>query len=101
MKIQEIFLSEELENELLDYGQLNTDVIVCLKEGGKYKANFIALKKLRKEFETHQKKATNYARQYYWSENMVIVKNMNKKNLLPMIEYMIEEGDFQLIFEKL
>lgn len=115
MRIKKIYLAEDLptnkegvpkeqkatEKEVLDYNLLNTDVIVQLDDGHTYKANFITLKKLASEFQAHQKMVEGLAKKYFWSKSMVIVNDMVKEDLLPLITYMIEEGDFQMIFEKL
>lgn len=115
MRIKKIYLAEDLPtveegipgeqpgtaNEVLDYALLNTDVIVQLDDGNSYKANFITLKKLAAEFQAHQKNVESLGKKYFWSKSMVIVNDMEKEDLLPMVEYMIEEGDFQMIFEKL
>lgn len=101
MTIKKIYLPEAMENERFDHGFMNTDVIVQLDNEDKFVANFIAIKKLVEDIETDWKTTKDPAKKYYWSKNMVIVKSLKKKELLPMIEYMIDEGDFQLVFEKL
>jgi len=108
MHIKKIYLAEDLpdeksgvQKEALDYGFMNTDVIVQLDNKNTYRANFITLKKLVETFNEHQNKAEDLSKEYLWSKNMVITKNLEKKVLKPMVEHMIEEGDFQLIFEKL
>lgn len=115
MRIKKIFLAEDLptgmegtsgekqvsKNETLDYSLLNTDVIVQLYDGNSYKANFITLKKLASEFQAHLKKVDSLAKKYFWSKSMIIVNDIEKEDLIVMIEYMIEEGDFQVIFEKI
>lgn len=115
MRIKKIYVAEDLpiakegksgekpanKKDVLDYSLMNTDVIVQLDDGHSYKANFITLKKLANEFLAHQKKVESLAKKYFWSKSMVIVNDMEKEELIPMIQYMIEEGDFQMIFEKL
>lgn len=101
MTIKKIYLPEAMGNEKFDYGFMNTDVIVQLDNEDKFIANFIALKKLVEDIETYWKTTKDPSKKYYWSKNMVIVKSLRKKELLPMIEYMIDEGDFQMVFEKL
>lgn len=115
MTIRKIYLSEDLptkqsdlsvkqkesDKRVMDYDFLNTDVLVQLEGGDLYRANFITLQKLIDEMQAHEVEAIHQGRKYYWSKNMVIVKDMRKKDLFPIIEYMIEEGDFQVIFEKL
>lgn len=108
MRIKKIYVAEDIpkgqpkkKNEDLDYGLLNTDVIVQLQNGHSYRANFITLKKLVNEFQGHQQQVEGLAKKYFWTKSMVIVNDMQKEELTPIIEYMIEEGDFQMIFEKL
>lgn len=101
MTIDRIYLSQSTENQEIDYNHLNTEVIVHLKNGAKYRATFISISELESQLQETQKLEGNDARKYFWSESLVIVKNIQKEDLLPMIEYMIEEGDFQLIFEKM
>ena len=100
MNITKIYLSEE-ENEVLDYGSINTDVIVQLDNDYKYSAHFISIKKLTHDIEAHRKSTKDPSNKYYWSQNMVIVNDMDEKDLIPIIEHMIQEGDFQMIFKKL
>lgn len=101
MNIAKIYLSEEGESGKLDYALLHTDVIVRFDTGTTYSAKFIAIQKLIDEIRNHRKSTKDPSNKYYWSKSMVIVNDMEKKDLFPMIEYMIEEGDFQIIFEKL
>jgi hypothetical protein len=101
MTINKIYLSEAVENERLDYDLLDTDVIVELNNGVKYSAHFISIGKLVDELTDRQITLNDPSQKYFWSKNMVIVRDMEKQEMLPMIEYMIEEGDFQMIFEKL
>ncbi|MEX0290377.1 MAG: hypothetical protein AB3N14_14825 [Flavobacteriaceae bacterium] len=101
MTINKIYLSEEIENDQVDYAHLKTDVIVHLDDGSKYRANFISITRLINEMQEYHQIAESFAKKYFWSNSMVIVNEIEKKDLYPMINYMIEEGDFQMIFEKL
>jgi len=108
MRIKKIYVAEDIpgdrpeeEKEDVNYGLLNTDVIVQLDDGNSYRANFISLTKLANEFQAHQKQVEGLAKKYFWSKSTVIVNDLKKDQLMQMVEYMIEEGDFQMIFEKL
>ncbi|MCX2743865.1 hypothetical protein OO013_08310 [Mangrovivirga sp. M17] len=101
MTIDKIYLSQESANQTVDFNHLNTEVIVKIGTGFKYRANFICVTELEKEFEKEFNDSKNVAKKYFWSKNLVIVKNITKNDLLPIIENMIDEGDFQLIFEKM
>lgn len=85
-----------------DYDDLNTDVIVQFENGEKYIATFFSFKNLKNMIgDVEQEYATKPAYQYYKILNMVLVKDFNQGNLRPVIEAMILEGDFQLIFQKI
>lgn len=106
MTIRRIYLSEDLtsdlaEKEEVDYSVLNTDVIVKFDDDSTYRANFITLKRLATEFQLHRKRKQNMDKKYFWSKSMVIVDDLKAEDLKPMVNYMIDEGDFQVIFEKL
>ena len=101
MNIAKIYLSEEGESGKLDYDLLHTDVIVQFDTGNTYSAKFIAIQKLIDDIRNHRKSTKDPSNKYYWSQNMVIVNDMDKKDLVPILEHMIQEGDFQMIFEKL
>lgn len=108
MRIRKIYVAEDIpdkdwgkDKKKIDYKLLNTDVIVNLDDGNAYRANFITLEKLIKELKNHRGAVGGQAKKYFWSRSMVIVNDVGKKELEPLIEYMIAEGDFQMIFEKL
>lgn len=106
MTVQKIYLAEDLsknsaEKEEVDYSVLNTDVIVKLDDDSTYRANFITMKKLASDFKISQERSKDMGKKYFWTKNMVIVDDIKAEDLRPMVNYMIDEGDFQVIFEKL
>jgi len=52
-------------------------------------------------FEMDMKSGDFYLDQYYKILNMVLVRDFNNGDLHAIIENMIAEGDFQLIFKKI
>ena len=100
MTIEKIYLSEESETGKSDYSLLNTYVIVRLDNGYKYKAFFITMKSLIDEMQGFWN-SEEKIKKYFWTGNTVIVNEISKEDLFPMIDHMIEEGDFQMIFEKI
>lgn len=100
--ITEIILTaERLKNEPVDYGDLSTDVIVHFDNGDKYIATFFSHKSLKNMFEADMHSGDFYAEHYYKILSMVLIKDFNNGNLQSVIECMISEGDFQLIFKKI
>lgn len=99
--IQRISLTaEQFGNKVLDYDDLNTDVIVRFVNGDEYIATFFSFKNLESLIGAHKQSEAALTDQYYKILNAVIVHDFNHGDLLPVIEHMMVEGDFQLIFKK-
>ena len=101
MNVTKIYLSEEEDNGKLNYDVLHTDVIVQSDTGHTYCAKFIAIQKLIDDIKAHRESEKNPSSKYYWSKHMVIVNDIDKQDLVPIVNHMIQEGDFQMIFRKL
>jgi hypothetical protein len=101
--VKSIILTAEYLNDTdIDYNDLNTDVIVQFDNGDKYSATFFSVKNLQNMIdELDHLQDRNAVRQYYKIMNMVLVKDFNQGDLQPIIEAMLSEGDFQLIFKKI
>ena len=101
--VKSIILTAEYLNDTdIDYNDLNTDVIVQFDNGDKYSATFFSVKNLQSMIdELDRLQDRNAVRQYYKIMNMALVKDFNQGDLLPIIEAMLSEGDFQLLFKKI
>jgi hypothetical protein len=99
--IQKISLTaESLDNRFLDYENLNTDVIVRFDNGDEYIATFFSFKNLQGMIEEHKQSKEYFSEEYYRLVNAVLVNDFNNNKLLSVIEHMMAEGDFQLVFKK-
>ena len=96
-----VITAERLSNSPLDYENLNTDVIVNFDNGDKYIATFFSHESLKQMLEMDIKTGEFFSEKYYRILNMVIIKDFNTGDLHQIIESMIAEGDFQLVFKKL
>ena len=94
-----ILTAEYQERGRPDYENLHTDVIVQFENGDKYFATFMSYKKL--ESMIHELNISEEDSALYKVLHTVLVKNFNNGNLYPVIESMLAEGDFQLIFKKM
>lgn len=98
LNVSQVFITSfsEVENEADEF-EASTDVIVEMRGGQRYSATFFTQKqiqnKLANEFTTNQP--------YFWVKNLVVVNNIKQSNVEHVVREMIEEGDFQLVFEKL
>ena len=96
-----VFTAERLSKTPLDYKNMNTDVIVNFDNGDKYIATFFSHESLKQMLEADIKTIEFSSGKYYRILNMVIVKDFNEGDMHHVIETMIAEGDFQLVFKKL
>jgi hypothetical protein len=94
-----ILTADYLEKGRTDYENLNTDVIVQFESGAKYIAPFISCKNL--ENVVHELEENDKANGLYRILSAVLIKDLNPDKLAPIIEAMLAEGDFQLIFKKM
>jgi len=96
-----ILTAEYLDDAHPNYDDLNTDVIVRFEDGDEYVATFYSYRNLEQmmaEMKASQGFASGH---YYRILNMVVVRDFNKGDLLPVIDAMLAEGDFQLVFKRL
>jgi hypothetical protein len=99
--IKNICLTAERLGNALDFEDLNTDVIVSLDNGDEYIATFFSFKNLQGMIEEHRHSKEFLTRRCYKTLNAVLVNDFKYENLRPVIERMIVEGDFQVMFKKL
>jgi hypothetical protein len=99
--ITNVIFSEHFPVKEFDYENHNTDVIVQFENGDRYSAVFFSHKSLKGLMDRDAQSDSYKAYEYYRVLNIVLVKDFNKGNLMPVIEAMITEGDFQLIFRKI
>jgi hypothetical protein len=93
--------AEDLRNEFVDYENLNTDVIVQFDNGDEYVAPFFSVKNLEGMIEEHKHSKEYFSEEYYKLLNAVLVNDFNNSKLLRVIEHMMVEGDFQVVFKKI
>jgi len=100
--IQKIILTAEyLEDGRADYEDLNTDVIVQFDNGDKYVATFFSQKNLENMIKELQQIDEYRTGNFYKVLNMVLVRDFGEGDIRPVIDEMLAEGDFQLVFRKL
>ena len=89
------------EKEEATDAELNTDVIVQLNSGDVYVATFCSYKCLETLLEKHRSGNEEQSPDHYEVLNVVLVNDSVKGDLLPVVEHMMSEGDFQLVFKKM
>lgn len=100
--IEKITLSAEGRGDnALDYSDLYSDVIVRFSNGDAYVATFFSVRNLEGMLNECKETLKNHEEPFYKILNAVLVDNLQKSMLLPVIEHMIVEGDFQVVFRKI
>lgn len=101
-RITAVFLTERPEaGGQFDYDNINTDVIVEFENGDKYSAIFYSHKNLHNVMAEIEQSDEYGSCTYYRVLNIVLVRDFNDEDLRPVINAMLKEGDFQLIFKKI
>jgi len=100
--IEKISLSAEGRGDYtLDYSDLYSDVIVRFSNGDAYVATFFSVRNLEGMLTESRLTLEQHEEPFYKILNAVLVENLQKSQLLPVIEHMIVEGDFQVVFRKI
>jgi len=100
--IEKISLSAEGRGDYtLDYSDLYSDVIVRFSNGDAYVATFFSVRNLEGMLMESRVMLEKHEEPFYKILNAVLVENLQKSQLLPVIEHMIVEGDFQVVFRKI
>ncbi|AYB33985.1 hypothetical protein [Chryseolinea soli] len=95
--IKKISLSDDLSEE---DGPGGSDVIVQFGNNDLYVATFYSIGNLEHMIALHNASEERDSETYYKIFNAVIVNDLRETDLMPVIEAMVVEGDFQLVFKK-
>lgn len=74
--------------------------MVQLKDGERYSAAFCTYECMRSLL-TNPRRNSVHPKHYLFFENLVVVDSFEKSYLNDVINEMIDEGDFQLVFKRL
>ena len=98
--IKKISLTRDIkQGDVADDYAEGTDVIVEFGDDDQYVATFYSVNNLRQMMDGQLQSKEYETKGYYKILNAVIVKDLY--HLFPVIEAMMGEGDFQLIFKKI
>lgn len=86
-------------DEELDELNSNLDIHVEFKNGKKYVATFFTIKNIYSLFEKNKTSGECANGTYFWATDMVIIASMTKENIVITVENLINENEFELIFD--
>ena len=102
MKITRIYLSGNDSDFRSDDKDLKyTDVIVWLEGGKKYVASFFKYSYINKIKQKNTISGEYLNGKYFWDRNMILVDECTELLIKPVIEDIINEGNFYEAFRKL
>ena len=101
-QIERIYLTADFD-EYKDEGKQNsnTDVIVVLTNGQKYVASFFAYNNIQAMVEKNKETGDFFEGKYFWAKGMLLIEDCTRELIAKVLEHLIEEGDFDHVFQKL
>lgn len=78
-----------------------TDVIVSFENGEKYAASFFSYQAITRLGVEHETSGAFLNGKYFWSDNMLLIKECNRPIINEVIDSLLDEGDFNTVFKKL
>ncbi len=103
-KVKKIHLSIDKQLEYqdeIDYHDTYTDVIVELINQEKYIASFFTYKNLEAQVRQHKETGAFMQGKYFWVNKMLFIENIELETIELVIEDLIEEGNFELVFKRI
>ena len=85
----------------IQYNDDNTDVIIEMENGDIYVSSFFTYRNLETLRKQHQKNGKFLAGKYFWANRMLFAEDITPENVQSIILDLIEEGDFEKVFDKI
>lgn len=102
-EIQKIWIESEEKGAMIG-GELgandNSDVIVTFADGSKAIATFFTYKNI--EFLRQKNKETGecLSGKFFWASNMILVEKISRQTVEEIVNHLLSEDEFYLVFEK-
>ncbi len=102
LRIDQIYLSRDLrKKENREIQDDSTDVIVKMEGGDIYVASFFSYDGIAALRNRNQITGHFLRGKYFWSNGMILIDVCDKRNIMYVIDDLMEEGDFKEVFRKL
>ena len=79
----------------------NSDVVVTMQNGEKYISTLFTYENIMHLKENYKKSGECLSGKYFWASDMLIVERINRKEIEELIQHLIEENEFEVIFRKI
>ena len=101
LKIRRIFIPNQDHGDATTGDPGSTDVIVLSENGSKYVASFFTYDNVEEQRRQNNHNGEYMDGLYFWDKNMVIVEECSLPTIRKVVQYMIDEGEFQEAFKLL
>lgn len=92
--------AEEWENEEWDTEDENTDVKVTFSDRTVWMATFFTYKNIQTLREKNKKTGECMNGTYFQASDMVLIDILSRDQIVEVIEYLIDNGEFEFVFTK-
>ncbi|HEX8286878.1 MAG TPA: hypothetical protein VF556_02725 [Pyrinomonadaceae bacterium] len=76
----------------------NSDVFVSFERGAEWVATFFTYSNISTLREKNQQSGECLGGKYFWATNMILVDEINRRNIEEIIKYLVENKEFENIF---
>lgn len=102
MELKKIFLANGEETPSAIHQENDfVDVIVYLKNGGKYIGSFLSYDAIGKLKRSHEMQNEFLSGKYFFLNNMILIDDCSEKNITQVVHHLLDEGDFKSVFKQI
>jgi len=79
----------------------NSDVIITFKDNTRFIASFFTYTNIEYLRQKNKRTGECLDGRYFWASDIIIVDKINRKEITEIIQHLIEENEFESIFDKI
>lgn len=101
MKLDDIWIEAEEQNEEVDIFNCNSDVIVKLQDGTRWIATFFTYKNIQTLVEKNRHSGECLSGKYFWANQMFLIDDISPKTIEGTVKHLLSSNEFAEVFEKI
>jgi hypothetical protein len=101
MKLDDIWIEVEEQNEEVDIFNCNSDVIVKLLDGTRWIATFFTYKNIPTLVEKNRHSGECLSGKYFWASQMFLIDNISRTTIEGTVKHLLSSNKFAEVFEKI
>ncbi|WP_223808774.1 DUF7710 domain-containing protein [Rufibacter hautae] len=103
MKVKEIVIESESKGHIIGGQEKtndNSDIDVILEDGTVYSATAFTFENIRFLREENSKTGECLSGRYFWAKDMLLVSQIERREIETIINHLIREGEFHFVFKR-